>query len=496
LLLLRHLLQGERHGRARLQRHERRHAAHGERHASGLAERRRAGRHQQRQHHQAGARPEQRHPGHRLHQRDQQVLARLDRVPEAGAGGDHRVAREQHEGARGGPGHLLGHRDERHRRRDQLGPQVDLQPRRPDRHGRGLDDLQPVGRRAHHHGVRDRQRQAHRQHPAHAHGRGRRPAGRDRQLAGDRPEVPARAADAGSLTGSAQVTIDVANVSAPVLTRTSPAEGKKFAFGAPIPFAATATDSFDGDLSARILWTSDRDGAVGTGGSFNRATLSRGTHTLTASITDAAGLSASATTHVIVLDDAPPAATISAPTRTLFADGKPITFTATAVDTIDGDRSSTITWTSNRDGAIGTGPTFTTTSLPIGGHTITAAATNSGPLTGSAQIHLNVASGPQIVVLGPPDLTVAGSGDAITFSAIAFDFEDGDLSSRLTWTSSRDGVLGTGASLTTSTLSRGVHTITVSATDADHHTASVQLAVEIIGRPTVIIATPATGALY
>src|SRR5207249_10159700 len=135
-------------------------------------------------------------------------------------------------------------------------------------------------------------------------------------------------------------------------------------------------------------------------------------------------------------------------------------------------------------------------SLSLGLHTTTAAATDSGPLTASAQIHLNVASGPQIVALGPPDLTVAGSGDAITFSAIAFDFEDGDLSSRLTWTSSRDGVIGTGASITTSTLSRGVHTITVSATDADHHTATVQLAVEIVARPTVIIAAPATGALY
>src|SRR5947208_481407 len=110
-----------------------------------------------------------------------------------------------------------------------------------------------------------------------------------------------------SATDSAKLTIDVATVSTPVLTLTAPANGKKFAFGAPVPFVATATDSFDGDLSPRILWTSDRDGAVGTGGSFNRATLSRGTHTLTASITDTAGLSASATTHVIVLDDAPPA---------------------------------------------------------------------------------------------------------------------------------------------------------------------------------------------
>src|SRR5207244_2266459 len=165
-------------------------------------------------------------------------------------------------------------------------------------------------------------------------------------------------------------------------------------------------------------------------------------------------------------------------------------------DTIDGDLGATIRWTSDRDGALGTGTSISTKTLSLGPHTLTAAATNSGNLTGSAQIHLNVASGPQIVLLGPPDMTLAGVGDPVTFSAIAFDFEDGDISSRLTWTSSRDGLLGTGASLTTTTLSRGVHTITVSATDADHHTASLQLAVEIVARPTVIIAAPATGARY
>src|SRR5207244_13018981 len=117
-------------------------------------------------------------------------------------------------------------------------------------------------------------------------------------------------------------------------------------------------------------------------------------------------------------------------------------------DTIHGDLGATIRWTSDRDGALGTGPSISTHSLSLRAHIITAAATNSGNLTGSAQIQLNVASGPQIVLLGPPDLTVVGLGDSLTFSAIAFDFEDGDLSSRLTWTSSRDGAPGTRASRT------------------------------------------------
>src|SRR5438128_4546913 len=304
--------------------------------------------------------------------------------------------------------------------------------------------------------------------------------------------ITARAADAGSLTGSASITIDVANVSAPVLTLTAPVDGRKFAFGAPIPFAATATDTFDGDLSARILWTSNLDGAVGTGGSFNRATLSRGTHTLTASITDTAGLSASATTHVTVLDDAPPVVTITAPTRTLFADGKPITFTATAVDTIDGDRSSTITWTSNRDGAIGSGASLTISSLSIGVHTITAWATDLSNLAGMAQITLEIRhqAAPTVAITAPADNSEVLFAQPTTFTATASDTIDGDLGATIRWTSDRDGALGTGASLSARSLSIGAHIITAAATNSGNLTGSAQIHLNVASGPQIVVPGP------
>src|SRR5206468_1979359 len=133
-------------------------------------------------------------------------------------------------------------------------------------------------------------------------------------------------------------------------------------------------------------------------------------------------------------------------------------------------------------------------SLSLGLHTITAAATNSGPLTGSAQIHLNVASGPQIVLLGPLDLTVTGLGDSLTFSAIAFDFEDGDLSSRLTWTSSRDGAIGTGGNITVTTLRSGTHTITASSSNRRGLTGQKTITIVVNDPPVVTITAPADGA--
>jgi len=55
-----------------------------------------------------------------------------------------------------------------------------------------------------------------------------------------------------------------------------------------IDFAATATDAEDGNLTADLVWTSDLDGQIGTGGSVS-ATPSDGVHAVTASVTDADG---------------------------------------------------------------------------------------------------------------------------------------------------------------------------------------------------------------
>lgn len=54
-----------------------------------------------------------------------------------------------------------------------------------------------------------------------------------------------------------------------------------------------ASDSEDGDLSAQIAWTSDIDGSLGTGSSIT-APLSFGEHTVTASVTDSFGNTATA----------------------------------------------------------------------------------------------------------------------------------------------------------------------------------------------------------
>ncbi len=99
---------------------------------------------------------------------------------------------------------------------------------------------------------------------------------------------------------------------APEVTILSPADGSTFDSGATITFEGTATDKEDADLSGDdLIWTSsieDPD-VIGEGASFS-TTLSDGTHTITASVTDWSGKTGSDSITVTVGEAPPPEPTI------------------------------------------------------------------------------------------------------------------------------------------------------------------------------------------
>ncbi len=175
-----------------------------------------------------------------------------------------------------------------------------------------------------------------------------------------------------------------------------------------------------------------------------------------------------------------------------------ITFTGTAADVEDGNRTASLTWTSNLDGLIGTGGTFTRT-LSTGYHTITARVTDSGGISRSATLTVNVQpnTAPIVNIATPANNATFTTDQAISFYGIAYDVHDGDRSAYLTWTSSRDGPIGTGQSFSR-TLSAGNHVISAQAADSTGLVGSKSVSITVVGNiaPMVTITAPADGATF
>jgi hypothetical protein len=106
----------------------------------------------------------------------------------------------------------------------------------------------------------------------------------------------------------------------------------------------------------------------------------------------------------------PPVVTITAPTSgTSVTQGTSVAFSGTANDTEDGNLSSSLTWSSSIGGNIGSGASFSTSSLAVGTHTITASVTDTGGAPGSAQITLTVTSTGNVLTKGVPVSGISGA---------------------------------------------------------------------------------------
>jgi hypothetical protein len=197
---------------------------------------------------------------------------------------------------------------------------------------------------------------------------------------------------------------------APTVTIQSPGNGTSVPQGTPVSFSGSAADYQDGNLTGQLTWTSNRDGHIGTGGSFSRV-LSTGSHVVTATTSDTGGMSdsdaISMSVTVSATNTAPSVSITSPGSGASFQQGASIALSGSASDQQDGTLSSQLTWTSSRDGYLGTG-TNLSRQLSAGSHTVTAAVTDSGGLQGSAVVAVTVqASDPAPAPEPPPVVSVA-----------------------------------------------------------------------------------------
>jgi hypothetical protein len=143
---------------------------------------------------------------------------------------------------------------------------------------------------------------------------------------------------------------------APTIAISSPSNKSSYASGAVVNFSGSADDAQDGNLTGAIQWTSSVDGQIGTGGSFTRVLL-LGVHTITASVTDSAGLMAS--TQVTITVSAPASSSTPTSGPTLTARGYKVKGSQTvdlawnglSGDSVDISRNGGVMTSSANDGA-------------------------------------------------------------------------------------------------------------------------------------------------
>jgi hypothetical protein len=85
---------------------------------------------------------------------------------------------------------------------------------------------------------------------------------------------------------------------------------------------------------------------------------------------------------------------------------------------------------------------------------------------------------PAVTIAAPANGASASQGTAVAFSGSANDAEDGNLTSRMVWTSSVDGQIGIGGSFSFA-LSAGSHVISAAVTDSGGLTTSASVSISI-----------------
>ena len=99
----------------------------------------------------------------------------------------------------------------------------------------------------------------------------------------------------------------------PAVYIVAPASGATFAAGSVVTLTGTAQDAEDGDLARQIEWSSNVQGWLGNGGSVS-ASLSSGSHTITARVLDSQGLTGTANVSIVISPgqvESPPGVTLT-----------------------------------------------------------------------------------------------------------------------------------------------------------------------------------------
>ncbi|HTI72493.1 MAG TPA: carboxypeptidase regulatory-like domain-containing protein [Candidatus Limnocylindria bacterium] len=151
--------------------------------------------------------------------------------------------------------------------------------------------------------------------------------------------------------------------------------------------------------------------------------------------------------------------------------------------TVDLSSDGGITWSTAGYNLETSELTLATSSIRGSTTTILRVTAGDGLLNTSDQVTIAIPDHPPTVAfLAPDDGATFAGGQPVYLSVDASDLEDGSLDgSDVTWSSDRDGALGSGATLSipSADLTEGQHLVTVTATDSAGHSVSVSEAITV-----------------
>ena len=321
--------------------------------------------------------------------------------------------------------------------------------------------------------------------------------------------LTAKAYDLQGRSGTATpVSVSVINSTPPAVALMSPAGGTSFAAPGSIGMTATATPATGASIAkVEFLVNGSVVGTRNTAPfSFTWGSVAAGNYSLTARATDNLGSAAtSSTVNISVLNDAPPSATLTAPSNgQTFYVGQPIGLSANASDS-DG----TVTRLEFLiDGAVvasqGAAPyAYTWTGASAGTHAVAARATdNLGVATTSAAATITVAANnpPSVSLTAPLNQQTFSAGQSIALTASAAD-NDGSIAKVEFLADS--SVIGTKTAspytMSWSGAAIGTHTLAARATDnrgAPVTSTPVAITVSATSAPTVSLSMPSVNKVF
>ncbi len=291
----------------------------------------------------------------------------------------------------------------------------------------------------------------------------------------------------------------------PAVSIVSPADGAALDPGTLVELLGAANDSQDAPTALAVVWESSIDGVLGTDppdgdGNVYFATdrLTSGDHVITLTAVDTDAESASTSVAVSV---APGSNTEGSPTIVLlgptdgqvFTASEAVNLIAAVTDGEDAFDALSVEVIDVPDGSLWTGAPTATGSLTVpltltpGAHHLTVNAVDSDGNTGTAAVSFEIlADGrPTVAIDTPADSAVFDFGEAVSFRGVVGDDETAVELLGLTWASDTVGVFGTnpadssGATSTAYALPVGIHTVTLTATDATGLTGSDAIVITV-----------------